>query len=130
MKKIVIFSLVSIFLIFCNTSCTTYRSIENADSISQLAGNKFMKNLSRSIIRNINSLSTIKKGQTIPKIRLNAALNSVVPADLMGGFINILSKRYNVPLKKLQENSGSWNTVRDVISFVAKNGSGFKFYIQ
>ena len=131
MKKLILF-IVAILLLIQLNSCTPYRSIENANTISQLAGNKHMKNLSRDVIHQIWVLSTqMGTEKSIRnRIQLNTNLRSVIPADLLGSFSNLLSKQYHIPLMLLEKNMESWQTVRDVIAFVGKNGSGFQFYKQ
>jgi hypothetical protein len=120
------------FILLQLGSCTPYRSLQHADTISQLAGNKFMKNLSRDVIKNIWAISfklgTEKIIQT--KIQLNTKLHTVLPADLLPGFNQLLSEQYHIPIQLLEKHAASWQTVRDVVSFVAKNGSGFHFYKQ
>ena len=128
MKNIFITLLAFAAMTFSLTSCSHYKSIENAERMVDLARNTFMKRLSKSIMGDIRQIAQQEKTNLTSSIKLTSVLSSVVPSTSMGIFINTLSTKYNIPLSKIEEGKNQWRAIRDVIGFVAKNGKGFEFY--
>ena len=109
--------------------CNQYRSLSNATKVSQLNGNPFMYNLSKSLLKT-TSRYLVEKGiqSAAQKLNLLTPLSSIItdPAQT-SGFVSLLQNNYKIPSDKLLKNYSSLSTVRDLIYFVANNGRSFKF---
>ncbi|MEZ5046471.1 MAG: hypothetical protein R2831_05715 [Chitinophagaceae bacterium] len=128
MNKLFILLLVS--AVFSFTSCNQYRSISSVTKLSQLSGNPFMYQLSKSMLKNIGNYM-IQKGiqSTVGKANLLSPLSGLFSkADDIAGLKNLLSTAYGIAPKKLDAGYGNLGNVKDLIGFVAKNGTNFRFY--
>lgn len=129
MKKLIIYSLVGVITLATSTSCNTYHSINDATSVSQLSANPFMQNVAKSVIKNM-ATNLVQNGITNMegKLNLGTNLNSILTtAQAITGFKNMLSSNYNIGSSLVESNFSKLGTIGDVVGFVAKNGSGFKF---
>jgi hypothetical protein len=128
MKKnslLLVFALVLISF----TSCNRYHSINNAKSVRQLGANPFLKKVARSVITNI-SQDVISKGMTSFKGKplLRSSLSSLLnTSQSVSTFKNMISNTYGIPKSTVESKYSGWNSVRDVIGFVAKNGKRYDF---
>ncbi len=130
MRKIS-FIICLIFIVALSTSsCNQYKSISSATKISQLSGNPFYFNLSKSLLKNIG-LFLMEKGtkKSIGKINLMTPLSSILTSnDQIQDFKAMLTKNYQVYPKKLDAQFGKLGNLKDLISFVAYNGRNFNFH--
>jgi hypothetical protein len=129
MKKIISYSLCLSLTIGLLSSCGTYHSFNNAKTVSQLSGNPFMQQVAKSVMRNMaNTLLQNGINDFGGKLNLGGNLNSLLStARAVSGFKNMPSSKYNIANDLVESNFGSLTTVRDVVGFVAQNGSRFKF---
>lgn len=129
MKKYILFALLTFSCLAFN-SCNQYRSLTSATKVAQLSGNPFMYNLSKSILKNtVHYLIQQKIQHTIGKINLLTPLSSIITnPGQVDGYKNMLNAAYNIPTDKLTKSYNTLSNVRDLISFVAKNGRSFNFY--
>ena len=93
-----------------------------------LARNPFMKKLALSIFKDIDQVSKNSNSPLSSKVTLTSDLNEVIPAGSMPAFIQLISTKYHIPFNKADDIAPTWRKVRDVIGFVGKYGSGFRFY--
>lgn len=130
MKNLHAFLFVSLFALFSLTGCKEYTSLTNATKVSQLSGNPFIFNLSKSILRNTGKFLVEKglKGVT-SKLNLTTPLSSVIsdPSQI-GDYTNMLSSTYKIPAGALAKKYSSLSSVKDLIYFVANHGQKFNFY--
>ncbi len=116
-------------VVFSLSSCNNYKSIHSAKNVRQLSANPFMKKVARSVIQNISQKiiaqgMTSFKGKPLLRSSLNAMLNT---SKSVSTFKSMVSNAYGISKNKVNANYKNWNTVRDVISFVAKNGKRYNF---
>ena len=111
-------------------SCNQYRSISTATKVSQLSGNPFMYNLSKSLLKNTARYLVEKNiTQAVGKLNLLTPLSSIITnPEHVGGYMSMLSTAYKIPAGKLAKSYNTLSTVKDLISFVGKNGESFNFY--
>jgi hypothetical protein len=129
MNKFITLSFVTFTSIASFTSCNTYHSLNNASTISQLGANPFMQQVAKSVMRNM-ATSLIQSGINNfgGNLNLGASLSSLLSTEqAVSGFKNMISTKYNIPSTSVENNFSSLGTVKDVVGFVAKNGSGFAF---
>lgn len=131
MKKIHIALLLATVFSVSTISCNQYRSMSSASKVSQLSGNPFMYQLSKSVLKNITTFMA-EKGlkSTVGKLNLLSPISAIVsnPADV-SSLKNMLSTAYSIAPKKLDTQFSSLTNMKDLITFVAANGrSGFNFY--
>lgn len=110
-------------------SCNTYKSIQNVEKVSQLSGNPFVKDVAKSVMKNIGAY-TKKMGITTPgKLNLITPLSSIfTTADHINGLKDLIATKYMISPKKLNTDFGKMGTIRDLVHYVARNGKGFQFY--
>lgn len=109
-------------------SCNEYRSLTSASKVSQLSGNPFMYQLSKSIIKLIGHFME-EKGikSTVGKINLMSPLSGLLSnTNDMAGLKDLLMTSFKIAPKKMNQ-FDNLSTVRDIVGFVAKNGSSFNF---
>jgi hypothetical protein len=121
------------FYILCSlsfTSCKEYVSLMNATKVTQLSGNPFIFNLSKSILKNTakymaaNSLKS-----AVSKINLLTPLSAIISSPQhLDGYRDMLASAYKIPEAKLAKSYSSLSSVKDLVSFVANNGQKFSFY--
>lgn len=117
------------FLTFSFTSCNRYHSVSHARNVRQLSANPFLSKVARSVIRNISDNIIAKgltsfKGKPLLRSSLGSLLNTT---QSVSAFKNSISTTYGISQGKVNNSYGQWNTVRDVINFVAKNGKKYDF---
>ena len=111
------------------SSCNSYHGIGTATKLSQLSANPFLQKMGNSVITNIRQ-EVIGKGLTSfkgkPKLLspLNALFNT---PESVSTFKGMLSNKYGLSANTVESNYGKWNTVKDVIGFVARNGKKYDF---
>jgi hypothetical protein len=111
------------------TSCNSYKSIRTAKNVRQLSANPFTQKVARSVLTNISEDVIGKgltsfKGKPLFKSSLGSLFNT---SQSVSTFKNMVSNTYGISKDKVETNYKSWGTVRDVISFVARNGQRFDF---
>lgn len=102
-------------------SCNTYHSFSSATKLSHLSANPFYQKVAKSVLTNVAS-EVISKGLTSfkGKPKLLSTLSSLLnTAQSVSTFKNMLSSKYGISSGLIENNYGQWNTLRDVISFVA-----------
>lgn len=116
-------------LTFTFSSCNEYRSITNANKLSQLSGNPFMYQLSKSVLKNAATYMAEKAiKSTVGKASLLSPLSGLFSnASDLDGFRSMIGSTYGVSNKKMAAMSQAQN-IKDLVMFVAKNGSKFNFY--
>ena len=129
MKKINVLALLAILLVFFVSSCNTYKSMNTASKVSELKGNPFMYQLSKSVIKNLNTYAGKCGAKSMGKLNLLSTLSSVfTTAEQIGGLKDLLTLTYRITPKKVNAGFDKLSTVKDLIGFIAKNGKGFNFY--
>jgi hypothetical protein len=130
MKKIhILLLLVALTGIF-STGCNEYRSLSSASKVSQLSGNPFMYQLSKSVMKTLGNYM-LEKGikSTVGKINLMSPLSGLFSnSSDLSGLKDLLVSTYKIAPKKADAQFGNLQNVRDLIGFVAKNGKNFNFY--
>jgi hypothetical protein len=130
MKKIhILLLLVTLTGIF-STGCNEYRSLSSASKVSQLSGNPFMYQLSKSVMKTMGKYM-LEKGikSTVGKINLMSPLSGLFSnSSDLSGLKDLLVSTYKIAPKKADAQFGNLQNVRDLIGFVAKNGKNFNFY--
>jgi len=116
-------------VLFSFTSCNRYHSLENAKSVRQLSANPFLKKVARSVIKNISEDviskgTTSFKGKPLMRSSLSTLLNTT---QSVSDFKSMVSNTYGISKSTVESKYSSWNSVRDVIGFVAKNGKRYDF---
>jgi hypothetical protein len=108
-------------------SCNEYKSINSATKISQLSGNTFMYNLSKSMLSEIKTIASLAGNKAdVKKINLITPIAQVLKTqEQISTFKNVLNTVYKVPVKKLDAGWGNLGTIKDLVMFVAKNGRSF-----
>lgn len=132
MKKIHILLLATFIISTASlTSCNEYKSFSSATKVSELAGNPFYYQLSKSLLKNMSNF-LIEKGlkKTVGKLNLTTPLSSILTtADQISSFKSMLGTAYKIPSKKLDSASfDQVGTMKDLVGFVAKNATHFNFY--
>ena len=130
MKKIILLSCLSFLYAASLTSCKEYTSLTNASKITQLKGNPFIYNVSKSLLKNTtNYMASKGLKSAITKINLLTPLSSIITSpDQIEGYANMLSNFYSIPSGKLIKRYSTLSSVKDLIYFVANNGQKFNFY--
>ncbi|MBL7765958.1 MAG: hypothetical protein JNJ58_07700 [Chitinophagaceae bacterium] len=130
MKKNFTLFLTFFFLIFCLSACNEYKSITSATKVSHLAGNPFMYQLSKSILKNTkNFMADNDIKMSGGKLNLLTPLASVfTQGDQINTYKQMLREEYQVPVKKLDLGFSKLRTMKDLIMFIAKNGRSFDLY--
>lgn len=110
------------------SSCNEYKSFNSVTKVSQLAGNPFMYQLSKSLLGEFKTLLSMTGNKAdAKKINLTTPLSQILRTqEQISTFKNVLNSVYKVPVKKLDSGWGSLGTVKDLVSFVAKNGHNFR----
>lgn len=127
--NLIIVFCVSITFILATSSCNTYRSLHTATKISQLSANPFYQKVAKSLISNISS-QVISKGLTSfkgsPKLLspINAIFNT---PQSVTAFKDMISSSYGIGMNKIEQSFSNWRTIKDAISFVARNGKNYDF---
>lgn len=115
------------------TSCNEYKSFSTATKLSELSGNPFYYQLSKSLLKNIGTF-LVEKGikKTVGKVNLTTPISSILTTtDHITAFKDMLAGQYKIPTKKLDGNTfDKVATVKDLVGFIAKNGNHFNFYNQ
>ena len=127
MKKVQLFFLAFVMAMFSLTSCNEYRSFTNVTKLSQLSGNPFYYNLSKSLLKNVGSF-LVQEGlkSQVGKVNLLSPLSSFLTnASQVGKFKNMLGTSYRISPTKMDEQFSSLVNMKDLIYFVAKNGTKF-----
>jgi hypothetical protein len=115
-------------IMMATTSCNQYRSLGSVTKLSQLSGNPFYFNLTKSLLKNTGNFLSTSGIKPDSKLGLLTPLTSVLKTgDQMSGFKNMLASTYQVYPQKLEKGFGSIGNMKDVVSFVASNGRNFKF---
>lgn len=128
MKKNNVTLLLVLIIALFSTSCNKYVSMSSATKVGELRGNPFMYQVSKSVVKNICKFAEKNKIST-GKIGLLTSLSSIFStADQIGGVKDLVSLVYNIPAKKVNNEFAKLSTIKDLISFIAKNGKGFNFY--
>ena len=129
MRKYTYLLLVLFMVSIATTSCNQYRSISSATKVSQLGGNPFYFNLSKSILKNLGTFLTDKGlKKSVGKINLMTPISSILTNnDQVSEFKKLLTTAYQVYPKKIESSFGKIGNVRDLIMFVAYNGRNFNF---
>lgn len=122
-----IIAITAIFLI--PVSCNTYKSIQNVEKISQLSGNPFVKDVAKSVMKNIGTYIQ-KMGIATPgKLSLITPLSSIfTTTEQINGLKDLVATKYMISPKKLNTDFSKMGTIRDLVQYVARNGKGFQFY--
>lgn len=132
MKKIHILLLATFIISTATmTSCNEYKSFSTVTKVSQLAGNPFYYQLSKSLLKNLGSfLAERGMKKAIGKLNLTTPMSSILTtADEISSFKKMLSTAYSIPSKKLDGASfDKVGTLKDLVGFVAQNGSKLNFY--
>ena len=125
--KSTFFALVAVVSLASLVSCNEYKSINSANKISQLSGNTFMYNLSKSLLSEIKTIASLAgKKADVKKINLITPIAQVLKTqEQISTFKNVLNTVYKVPVKKLDAGWGNLGTIKDLVMFVAKNGRNF-----
>ena len=125
--KSTFFALVAVVSLASLVSCNEYKSINSATKISQLSGNTFMYNLSKSLLSEIKTIASLAgKKADVKKINLITPIAQVLKTqEQISTFKNVLNTVYKVPVKKLDAGWGNLGTIKDLVMFVAKNGRNF-----
>ena len=130
MKTTPFFILLLICCAITFNGCREYVSLTNATKVSQLTGNPFIYNLSKSMMKNTAKFM-IEKGikSAVSKVNLLTPLSAVItnPSHI-GDYTSMLSSVYKIPGSKLSKAYSSLSSVKDLIYFVANNGQKFNFY--
>ncbi|MBL7773124.1 MAG: hypothetical protein JNM95_09695 [Chitinophagaceae bacterium] len=128
MKKVQLILVVTTLGLISFSSCNEYRSFSSVTKVSQLSGNPFYYNLSKGILKHLSGF-LVQEGLkgSVGKVNLLSNLNQILTtADQISKFKNLLGSAYQIPATKMNSfNAGG--TVKDVVSFVAKNGTKFPF---
>lgn len=131
MKKIHVILAIFILSTVSLTSCNEYKSFSSATKLSELSGNPFYYQLSKSLLKNMGSF-LVEKGlkSTVGKLNLTTPLSSIMTtADNITAFKSMLGTAYKIPSKKLDSaNFDQLGNVKDLVGFVAKNATHFGFY--
>lgn len=127
-KKITLLVLIAISLASFS-ACNEYKSFSQASKISQLSGNPFMYNLSKSLLTNIKGILAITGNKAdIKGVNLLTPINSFLKTqEQINSVKNLLNTTYKVPVKAMEAKWGTIGTVKDLVGFVAKNGRQFRF---
>lgn len=131
MKKTQIILSILLFTSIACTSCNEYKSFSSATKVSQLSGNPFYYQLSKSVLKNIGSFLVEKElKSTVGKLNLTTPLSSILTTtDNTAAFKSMLGNSYKISSRKLNSaNFDQLGNIKNLISFVAKNGSHFNFY--
>ena len=125
--KSTFFALVAVVSLASLVSCNEYKSINSATKISQLSGNTFMYNLSKSMLSEIKTTASLAGNKAdVKKINLITPIAQVLKTqEQISTFKNVLNTVYKVPVKKLDAGWGNLGTIKDLVMFVAKNGRSF-----
>lgn len=110
------------------TGCNEYRTLTSASKVSQLSGNPFMYQLSKTVIKLIGHFME-EKGikSTVGKINLMSPLSGLISnSSDLAGLKDLLMNSFKIAPKKMNQFDTLAN-VRDLVGFVAKNGSNFNF---
>ena len=110
------------------TGCNEYRTLTSASKVSQLSGNPFMYQLSKTVIKLIGHFMEEKViKSTVGKINLMSPLSGLISnTNDLAGLKDLLMRSFKIAPKKMNQFDTLAN-VRDLVSFVAKNGSNFNF---
>jgi hypothetical protein len=128
MKKIVIpIYIIAILLFYSLAGCNSYHSLSSANSIAGLGGNPFMQKVAKSVLSNLgNTMLQNGVNNFARDLNLNGKVSSLLSTpQALTGVKNMLSTKYNIPSSSVESNFGSFSKVKDIVGFVAKNGSGF-----
>lgn len=130
MKKLFVYFCSLTLVIFTVSSCNEYKSISSATKVSQLAGNPFMYQLSKSLLKNTkNFMADNDIKMSSGKLNLLTPLASLFSqGDQINTYKQMLREEYQVPSKKLDLGFSKLRTVKDLVVFVAKNGRSFDLY--
>lgn len=125
LKLVIAIIATSLFTISCNT----YKSIQNVEKVSQLSGNPFVKDVAKSVMKNISAY-TQKMGIATPgKLSLITPLSSIFTStDQINGLKDLIATKYMINPKKINTDFSKMGTIRDLVQYVARNGKGFQFY--
>ncbi len=130
MKNLYVLFIVCMLGVFSFTGCKEYTSLNNASKISQLYGNPFLYNLSKSILKNTSKF-LLTKGlkSNAGKVNLLTPLSSIITSpEHVDEYKEMLCTVYKIPVAKLAKKYNSLSSVKDLLSFVATNGQKFNFY--
>jgi hypothetical protein len=130
MKRTLLLIAVSTFGLSTLNSCDTYHSLTNASSVAQLAGNPFMQNVARSLLKNMTGMLMQNGIQNIGKLGLNTNLSSLLSsATAISGFKNMLGSTYGLSNNIIDKNFSKLGSIKDVVGLVASSGTkGLSFY--
>jgi hypothetical protein len=130
MKKFLAIAIIGTISLSSLNSCDSYHSLSNAKNISQLSGNPFLQNVSKSLVRNIGSMLAQNGIKNIGKLGLNTNLSSLLSsAQAISGFKNLLSSTYGISNSIVDKNYSKLSTLRDVVGLVSTTGTkGLNFY--
>jgi hypothetical protein len=128
MKKITNLVLLAITVTLLASSCNNYRSISTVTKISQLKGNPFMYQLSKTLLKNVAAYATKIGAKGSGKVNMVTPIADVFSGDQMGGLKELMTLTYNIPQKRINKEFDKLSTFRDLIMYVGKYGKGFNFY--
>jgi hypothetical protein len=127
MKKIIVFALGTL-LMLNTTSCNTYSSLDSATSISQLAGNTFVQNIAKRLMKDLGNM-LVQQGisKALGSFNLKTPLSNILTtSQAVSGFKGLLSNSYKVPTNIVENNYNKFSDLSNVVGFLANN-SGIKF---
>jgi hypothetical protein len=130
MKKIIAILFLGTLSMGTLNSCNSYKSLTNANSISQLAANPYIQSVAKSVIKNI-STTLLQNGITnAGKLGLGTSLSSLLStAQAVSGFKNMLGSTYGLSNSMIDKNYSKMNSIKDVIGMVATQGTkGLTFF--
>lgn len=122
------FVLLALSSLLCLGACNEYRSFQSASKVSQLSGNPFMYRLSKSILGSLKDVA-VKSGRKSDAKGLNllSPLDKVLGSPEQTAMLkSMLAADFKVPEKKMDMGWGKLGTVKDLVTFVAKNGKDFR----
>ena len=126
--KPTLFSLILLVSVGLFSSCNEYKSFSNATKVSQLSGNPFMYNLSKGMLGQLKTIAlTAGNKADVKKINLLTPISQILKTqEQLSTFKNVLNTVYKVPVKKMDASWAGIGTIKDLVTFVAKNGRNFQ----
>lgn len=102
-------------------SCSTYTSLSNASSISDLRGNPFIKTVAVHVIENTSYMlnkNGLQKNARV--LDLNSNLEDILttPRSIIA-FKSMLVKTYRLPKSSVESNMRVMQNIKDVIEFAS-----------
>ena len=129
MKKNNILLWILFGLMLSHTACNTYTSMSAATKVTELKGNPFMYQLSKAVIKNLGNYAVKSGSKHTGKIQLLSTISSIFSTDdQIAGLKDLLTLSYKISPQKINKDFSKLVTIKDLISFVEKNGKGFNFY--